>query len=157
MQLQERHKNGTAIEGLVLPKRKENSKAQSPGSSNFITTGHSTSLSNSSVVSRIGSVLGSVIDTFRSPKPRNIPVDGSSSKETSIPTDTKEVEQPRITVSSNGRLRTPSLKTIKLTPELVNLIREGSLTEEQARSVMLDNIKCNNNDKSADGDDGDDG
>ena len=107
-------------------------------------------------MSRIGSVLGSVIDTFRSPKPRNVPVDGSSSKETSIPVDAKEVEQPQITVSSNGRLRTPSLKTIKLTPELVNLIREGSLTEEQARSVMLDNIKCNNNDKSADGDDGSD-
>ena len=91
---------------------------QSPGSSNFITQ-NSTSLSNSSVVSRIGSVLESVIDTFRSPKPRSIPVDGSSSKATSSHTDTKEVEQPRITVSSNGRVRTPSLKTIKLTPELV--------------------------------------
>ena len=138
-------------------REKEISKAPSPGSSNLITTGHSISLSNSSVVSRIGSVLGSVIDTFRSPKPRNVPVDGSSSKETSIPVDAKEVKQPQITVSSNGRVRTPSLKTVKLTPELVNLIREGSLTEEQARSVMLDNIKCNNNDKSADGDASDDG
>ena len=105
-------------------------------------------------MSRIGSVLGSVIDTFRSPKPRNVPVDGSSSKETSIPVDAK-VKQPQITVSSNGS-KNAIFENGKVDTRIGELDTRRFIDEEQAR-VMLDNIKCNNNDKSADGDASDDG
>ena len=114
-------------------------------------------------MSRIGSVLGSVIDTFRSPKPKHLSNnnqrnsdininndntrEGTASKSTSsrfnYNNNDKQVEQPQATIRDNKRVRTPTSKTVKLTPELVSLVQEGTITEEQARNIMLDDIKCN--------------
>ena len=149
-------------------KRKFNhSVANSPGSSMGMDLDGASSGANSDqkqgagVVARLGSVIGSVIATFRSPQPiKKVQIDDNNNntnndnnKQAKVSSTSrfnydpieKTIEQPKITVSSNGRVRTPSLKTVKLTPELIKLIRAGEVTEEQARNIMLNDIKCNNN------------
>jgi hypothetical protein len=156
-------------------KRKYSSVVHSPGSSvdgagsSKSKTYNTKNGSSISVVSRIGSVLGSVIDTFRSPKPKHLSNnnqrnsdininnnndntrEGTAFKSTSsrfnYNNNYKQVEQPQATIRDNKRVRTPTSKTVKLTPELISLVQEGTITEEQARNIMLDDIKCNKTDK----------
>ena len=61
--------------------------------------------------------------------------------------DAKEVKQPQITISSNGRVRTPSLKTVKLTPELVPPQEQfgrvrGSISGDNFKLFHRATLKC---------------